>query len=112
MSLTGDLLRGHTEAIILFQLLKSDGYGYEISKKVAELSGGFLVLKEATLYTAFRRLEESGQISSYWGEGDGARRRYYTITDIGKAKCKEIKTEWLQTKSVLDTLIKESSDGN
>ena len=32
MSIAGDLIRGHTDAIILARLLKSDSYGYEINK--------------------------------------------------------------------------------
>ena len=56
MSIAGDLIRGHTDAIILARLLRGDSYGYEINKTIESLSGGAFVLKEATLYTAFRRL--------------------------------------------------------
>ena len=67
MSIAGDLIRGHTDAIILARLMLRDSYGYEINKTVTHLSGGKLELKEATLYTAFRRLEEAGLVASYWG---------------------------------------------
>ena len=83
--IAGDLIRGHTETIILARLMQRDSYGYEINKTVRELSGGRYELKEATLYTAFKRLEETGQIMSYWGsEATGARRRYYRITPAGR----------------------------
>ena len=52
-----DLIRGHTDTIILNILRQGDSYGYEIYKKIIELSGNQYELKEATLYTAFRRLE-------------------------------------------------------
>ena len=79
MSIAGDLIRGHTDAIILARLLRGDSYGYEINKTISTLSCGRFELKEATLYTAFKRLEELGYITSYWGSsGAGARRRYYT----------------------------------
>ena len=55
-----DILRGYTDTIILAQLYKEDSYGYVISKNVLEISGGELQLKEATLYTTFRRLENAG----------------------------------------------------
>ena len=67
MSIGADLIRGHTDAIILAQLLKKDSYGYEINKTISRSSEGEYELKEATLYTAFKRLEDSGQITSYWG---------------------------------------------
>ena len=38
--IAGDLIRGHTETIILARLMQRDSYGYEINKTVRELSGG------------------------------------------------------------------------
>lgn len=107
MSIAGDLIRGHTEAVILARLLLRDSYGYEINKVVASLSGGKFELKEATLYTAFRRLEEGGFIVSYWGDGGtGARRRYYTITPSGREECKRLLAEWEETKDIMDKLLR------
>ena len=90
MMISADLLRGYTDAVILRQLAEEDGYGYQISKEVANISGGRLELKEATLYTAFWRLEGAGYIRSYWGdEMIGARRRYYSMTEEGRKKLGE-----------------------
>ena len=106
MSIAGDLIRGHTDAIILARLLKSDSYGYEINKIISTLSAGRFELKEATLYTAFKRLEESGYIASYWGDsGAGARRRYYTITPSGKEACHKLLLEWEETKEIMDKIL-------
>ena len=106
MSITGDLIRGHTDAIILARLLRSDSYGYEINKTISTISSGRFELKEATLYTAFKRLEESGYIASYWGgSGAGARRRYYTITSAGEDACHKLLAEWQETKEIMDKLL-------
>lgn len=106
MSIAGDLIRGHTDAIILARLLRSDSYGYEINKVIYILSSGKFELKEATLYTAFKRLEEAGFITSYWGgSGAGARRRYYTITPQGREESCRLKQEWLETKEIMDKLL-------
>jgi len=59
MSIASDLIRGHTDVIILAQLIKKDSYGYEINKVIQHKSKGMYELKEATLYTAFRRLEQA-----------------------------------------------------
>ena len=67
--------------------------------------GGY-ELKEATLYTAFKRLEETGQIMSYWGsEATGARRRYYRITPAGRMAYQEQVSVWEATKEIIDRLI-------
>ena len=42
MSIAGDLIRGHTDAIILARLMSADSYGYEINKTVSTLSSGQL----------------------------------------------------------------------
>ena len=106
MSIAGDLIRGHTDAIILARLLRSDSYGYEINKTISTLSSGRFELKEATLYTAFKRLEEQGYIASYWGgSGAGARRRYYTITALGRDASKRLISEWKETREIMDNLL-------
>ena len=108
MSIAGDLIRGHTDAIILARLLRSDSYGYEINKTISTLSSGRFELKEATLYTAFKRLEDAGFIASYWGSsGAGARRRYYTITPSGREACHRLMQEWEETKEIMDKLLTE-----
>ncbi|MCC0646020.1 MULTISPECIES: PadR family transcriptional regulator [Clostridioides] len=106
MTIASDMIRGHTETIILKHLLEKDSYGYEINKSILEKTQGLYELKEATLYTAFRRLEQSGAITSYWGdEATGARRKYYSITSEGREKYKKSREEWDNTKLLIDTLI-------
>ncbi len=108
MALSADLLRGYTDTILLRRLCHGDSYGYRISKDVALISQGGLEMKEATLYTAFRRLEQGGLIHSYWGdEHSGARRRYYAITDAGRERLERDVLGWEETKSMLDRLLKE-----
>ena len=108
MSIASDLIRGHTETIILAQLLERDSYGYEINRAMQHKTGHRFELKEATLYTAFRRLEESRCIQSYWGdETQGARRRYYSITPLGKESYRLRKKEWDEAKTLIDKLITE-----
>ena len=112
MSIASDLIRGHTDVIILAQLIKKDSYGYEINKVIQHKSKGMYELEEATLYTAFRRLEQAGCISSYWGdENTGARRRYYTITDWGTETFFRLVDEWNAAKVLIDLLIEEEKDG-
>ncbi|MDO5435655.1 MAG: helix-turn-helix transcriptional regulator [Clostridia bacterium] len=111
MTISADLLRGYTETIILRRLAEEDSYGYQISKRVNIISGGVLELKEATLYTAFRRLESAGMIRSYWGdETTGARRRYYSLTDAGREKLNEDTAAWCETRTVLNRLLTEENE--
>ena len=111
MSISADTLRGHTDTIILAQLMQKDNYGYEINKTIQQRTSGEYGFKEATLYTAFKRLEGAGLISSYWGEdGPGARRRYYSITDEGRRAREENCREWQSTRALLDALISSEEE--
>ena len=101
-----DILRGLTDTIILEQLNHMDSYGYQVNKTISELSEKNLELKEATLYTSFRRLEEGELILSYWGdENSGARRRYYSITPKGREVLRENKKDWLKIQELIEKLV-------
>ncbi|QXE18373.1 PadR family transcriptional regulator [Clostridium sp. 001] len=106
MSITSDVIRGHTETIILAHLVEKDSYGYEINKFIKEKTDNKYELKEATLYSAFRRLEKASLITSYWGDQNtGARRRYYSITELGKEVLKQNRLDWNESKELIDKLI-------
>jgi len=113
MSIASDLIRGHTDTIILAKLMSGDNYGYEINKAILQKTGGEYELKEATLYTAFRRLETAGNISSYWGdEQTGARRRYYSVTESGRDTYARLIREWGAAKEMIEKLIQNESEEN
>jgi len=104
--LSSDLLRGHTDTIILSILRENDSYGYEVYKKIIEKSEGQYELKEATLYASFRRLEEAGCITSYWGdETQGGRRKYYHVTSVGENMYRLNKEDWDFAKSIIEKLL-------
>ena len=106
MLVSSDIIRGYVDIIILSQLMRGDSYGYEINKTVRQLTGGRFELKEATLYTAFKRLEDSNYIRSYWGSNDGgARRRYYQITAYGRNEYRVQMESYLETREILDLLL-------
>lgn len=106
MSVTSDLIRGNTDTIILAILMKGDNYGYGINKIIRSVTRNAYELKEATLYIAFRRLEEAGCILSYWGnEESGARRRYYSITPKGRSTYAESLSEWESANRIIKSLI-------
>ncbi len=104
--ISADLLRGHTDTIILKLLIGGDKYGYEITKLIHTNSSGEYELKEATMYSSLKRLEGESCITSYWGdETQGGRRKYYQITKKGKQLYSENKSNWEYAKRILDNLL-------
>lgn len=104
--ISSDLLRGHTDTIILKLLMSGDKYGYEISKLIYSNSKGDYELKESTMFSSLKRLECDGAVTSYWGdESQGGRRKYYRITEKGKNLYSENKVNWKNAKRILDQLL-------
>ncbi|TBL77251.1 PadR family transcriptional regulator [Paenibacillus thalictri] len=104
--MSADLLRGHTDTIILKLLLDGDKYGYEISKLIYASSDGEYELKEATMYSSLKRLEQEGGIVSYWGdESQGGRRKYYRITGKGQEMYTANKSNWEFAQRIINKLI-------
>lgn len=104
--LTSDLLRGHTDTMVLKLLTSGDKYGYEITKLIHDHSGQKYELKEATMYSSLKRLEHDGHITSYWGdESQGGRRKYYRITPSGSKLYESNKNNWNYAKKLLEELL-------
>ena len=104
--LGSDVLRGHTDAIVLTVLRQQDRYGYEIYKAIGDATGGEYEIKEATLYATFRRLVRDGLVDAYWGdETQGGRRKYYSITDAGRGYHARAVRDWRATQKILTILL-------
>ncbi len=106
--LSSDVLRGHTDTIVLSSLLSCDRYGFEIYNRVLQKTDNLYELKETTLYSSYKRLETSGFITSYWGdETQGGRRKYYQITELGRQLYIDKLKDYEFTKQILEGLFEE-----
>ena len=88
--------------MILRVLIDGDSYGYEISKRITEISENRYTVKETTLYSAFSRLEKLGYLRSYPGSFSGGRERiYYNLTFEGKSYYRQKCEEWALVKPLI-----------
>ena len=73
---------------ILLTLSEDDAHGYGIMQAVEERTDGRVKLLPGTMYRAFHRLQELGLVEEADSrpdpEVDDQRRRYYTLTDLGR----------------------------
>lgn len=109
--ISSDLIRGHINTIILRTLATGDKYGYEIIDEIESKSQGHYTIKQPTLYSALKRLESQGFVTSYWGgSSGGGRRRYFQITEEGTAFYIKNQEEWMYSRSIIDSLISEEPE--
>ncbi len=106
MTNAGEYVRGFTNYIILSILGKFDSYGYEMTKIIDSVSKQNIQLTEAALYTALKKLQNDGKISSYTGKNKkGMKRRYYQITPLGKKELKSFRKDWVMIENTLSQLV-------
>jgi transcriptional regulator len=94
MTQRDQMRKGSTEFLILSLLAEGPMYGYEISQKLEQRSGGYFKMKEGLLYPALHRIQQNGWLTSEWKEIEGRSRKYYTLTTQGKKALEEQANEW------------------
>ncbi|ATO50812.1 PadR family transcriptional regulator [Brevibacillus laterosporus] len=107
MKINKELMKGSTVILILTLLDRKEMYGYEIAKEIEKNSDGIFTLKEGTMYPILHTLESNTFVKSYWKEYDGRKRKYYRITDEGRAHLKDKKKEWHVFRTTVDRIVGE-----
>lgn len=95
MEINKDLMAASSTPIVLAILAEGDSYGYAILHRVRELSGGRMEWTDGMLYPVLHRLERLGHVEARWETAEsGRRRKYYRITDGGRAHLAEERRQW------------------
>ena len=99
------LMAASTKPLILSILKEGKNYGYSITQRVKEISGGSLQWADGMLYPVLKKLEREGFVTSEWMVTDSDRRRkYYSITEAGKQELIIEQEDWLSVHNVLANL--------
>jgi len=99
------LVAASAKPIVLALLMSGENYGYQILKRVSQVSGGKLDWSEALLYPVLHRLEKEGLVVSQWKISEGNRlRKYYRITAAGKEELLAEKEHWFSVHRALQRL--------
>lgn len=100
------LFSGTLETIILKLLSENEAmYGYEISKKVEELSNGEFKITEGALYPSLHKLEAKGIVTTETQKIGNRYRKYYTLTKLGKVETQYMLEEMKQFMNGLNLIL-------
>ena len=105
-----DVLQGTLDLMVL-QTLAGLGplHGYGIARRIEQVSDGAFNLNEGTVYTAFARLQQLGQVSSTWGTSENNRKaKFYTITKSGRRRLAKEAEDWTRLAGIMARLFKLS----
>lgn len=94
--------KGMLEYCILLILSKKDEYP---SSLIAELKKADMIVVEGTLYPLLIRQKNQGLLTYRWEESpQGPPRKYYSITDKGRAQLLEMDAAWAEIVSTIDKI--------
>ena len=100
------LKRGLLDICVLAAIKNKDSYGYAIVREI----GAFVSISESTLYPILRRLEAADCLTVYSVEHNGRLRKYYRITDVGRARLDAFTEEWKEIMAIYKFVTKEDDD--
>jgi PadR family transcriptional regulator, regulatory protein PadR len=108
-----ELKRGTLELVLLKLLGEREMYGYEILSAVEARTGGRVEVKDGTLYPVLYRLEKAGYVEPYWQTQErGVPRKYYRITDSGRAELERRLEDWSTFIAAVSRLLDAKEGGS
>ena len=106
MKIEKSLLSGSTPLLILSLLKDEDKYGYQMADELAKRSDNTFELREGTMYPLLHALEKKDYVTSYIKQTPGGReRRYYHLTNDGRAYLAHKTEEWKLFTETVNTVI-------
>jgi PadR family transcriptional regulator len=103
--LTGDLLRGNLDLMILSALADGAKYGYLIQQRLGEASRGSVSLQAGTLYPILHKLEGEKLVKCRWEDSTGRQRKWYELTAKGHKRLQHRASQWQQLAATLQELL-------
>ena len=100
--------KGALELCVLSQLKHADRYGYQLTDAVSQE----MAIAPGTLYLVLKRLKEEALVETYLVESDeGPARKYYHLTEAGRAHQMQLEQEWKEFVAAVDRLIAAQQKG-
>jgi DNA-binding PadR family transcriptional regulator len=82
--------RGHIRTAILVSLREEPAHGYEVMRRLEEMSGGLWRPSPGSVYPHLQMLEDEGLVRSAEVEGS----RTYALTDAGREEAEKATPPW------------------
>jgi PadR family transcriptional regulator, regulatory protein PadR len=105
---TSQLLKGVLDVAVLAALRESDGYGYDVVRRLR--AAGLSDVGDASVYGTLRRLYNAGALTTYVVPSDeGPHRKYYALNQTGSDLLDRSAKVWREFADTLTKLIDSSA---
>lgn len=89
------LLQGTLDLLVLKALALGPLHGLGVSRRIEQITDGTFKVKPGSLFPALHRMEQSGWLTSVWGESENNRRaKYYRLTKAGQRQLEAATEDW------------------
>ena len=110
--LTGELRRRAILPLLVLHLIgEGPSYGNKLMERIGAMTAGVLSVNPNTMYPLLRQLESRGLIEGQWEHPERRSRRYYSLTDEGRAEYESLRKDarpFLDSvKSSIDEIVRE-----
>ena len=107
-ALLTQMRRGTLQYCVLALLAEEERYGFDLVRALSEADG--MVTSEGTIYPLLSRLRRDGLVESTWQESpSGPPRRYYRLTESGRAALEGFKREWDRFRDAVDHFVERKA---
>lgn len=90
-----NLLQGTLDLLILKALALGELHGLGVARRVEQITRGTFQVKPGSLFPALHRMEESGWLTSSWGESENQRRaKFYRLSKAGQRQLAAETAHW------------------
>jgi PadR family transcriptional regulator, regulatory protein PadR len=104
-----ELLQGTLELLILKSLALEELHGMGISRRIGQITNGAFEVKAGSLFPALHRMEDSGWVTSFWGESETNRRaKFYRLTKAGKKQLHTESERWERISIAMATALRST----
>ena len=109
---TGELRRREVLPLLVLHLIaQGPSYGNQLMERIAGMTAGVLSVNPNTMYPLLRQLESRGLIAGEWEHPERRTRRYYSLTDEGRAEyarlVEEVRPFLDSVKTSIDEIVRE-----
>ncbi len=96
------LKKGVLGLCVLALLARADSYAYEIASRLTR----DIDMGEGTIYPLMRRMQSEGLVETYMVESpSGPSRKYYRLTEAGRASFETQKADWTAFVRAVDAIV-------
>jgi len=107
MSKPSDLVQGTLDLLVLKILALQPLNGWDISRRLKQISGDVLQVSDGSLYPSLHKLEQEGWISAEWRPSENNRRsKFYSLTRQGRKQLEKETANWDRLSAAISGIVR------